>query len=60
MPDHPTPCSTKKHSHGDVPLVMSGTGIVADQSTLYSEQAARATNLRFAKGWELMHKFIEG
>ncbi len=28
-PDHPTPCGTKKHSHGMVPLVMAGTGIEA-------------------------------
>jgi 2,3-bisphosphoglycerate-independent phosphoglycerate mutase len=60
MPDHPTPCSTKKHSHGDVPFVMSGTGISADQTSSYCEQSALATSLRFAKGWELMHKFIQG
>ena len=25
-PDHPTPCTTKKHSHGSVPLLIAGTG----------------------------------
>ncbi len=59
-PDHPTPCSTKKHSHGDVPLAMSGQGIVADQASDYSERSAQATGLRFAHGWDLMNRFIQG
>jgi 2,3-bisphosphoglycerate-independent phosphoglycerate mutase len=58
-PDHPTPCSTKKHSHGMVPLVMAGTGIEADAQTTYDEAAAEASGLRFEKGWDLMDAFIK-
>lgn len=57
-PDHPTPCSTKKHSHGMVPLVMAGTGIEADQQTTYDEVAAEQSGRRFDRGWELMDAFI--
>ena len=42
MPDHPTPCSTKKHSHGMVPLVMAGTGIAPDSQVTYDERCGRS------------------
>lgn len=58
-PDHPTPCSTKKHSHGMVPLVMAGTGIDADSQSTYDEVAAEASGRRFDKGWDLMDAFIK-
>lgn len=58
-PDHPTPCSTKKHSHGMVPLVMAGTGIDPDSQTTYDEVAAEASGRRFDKGWDLMDAFIK-
>ncbi len=57
-PDHPTPCSTKKHSHGMVPLVIAGTGIEADSQTTYDEVAAEASQRRFDKGWDLMDFFV--
>ena len=57
-PDHPTPCSTKKHSHGMVPLVMAGTGIEPDSQTTYDEPSADASGRRFDKGWDLMDAFI--
>ncbi len=57
-PDHPTPCSTKKHSHGMVPLVMAGSGIEADSQSTYDEVAAEASQRRFDKGWDLMDFFV--
>lgn len=59
-PDHPTPCSTKKHSHGMVPLAMGGSGIVADGAAAYSEREAAATGLNFDRGWDLMDRFVKG
>ena len=59
-PDHPTPCSTKKHSHGMVPLAIAGSGIEADGATAYSEREAAATGLRFERGWDLMDRFVKG
>ncbi|OYP34746.1 cofactor-independent phosphoglycerate mutase [Rhodopirellula sp. MGV] len=58
MPDHPTYCSTKKHTHGMVPLVMAGDGIEPDTQTTYDEVAAEAAGTRFEKGWDLMGEFI--
>lgn len=60
MPDHPTPVSTKKHSHGWVPFTACGTGITKDGSTTYDELSAEKSGLRFKHGWELIPKFING
>jgi 2,3-bisphosphoglycerate-independent phosphoglycerate mutase len=59
MPDHPTPCETKKHSHGDVPFVIAGTGIDADNESTYDEVAASHSGFRFPKGWDLMDSFMK-
>lgn len=58
-PDHPTPCSTKKHSHGLVPLLMSGTGIEPDSQVTYSEASAAQTGWCYAKGWDLMDDLMK-
>ena len=58
-PDHPTFCSTKKHAHGMVPLVIAGTDIDADSQTTYDEIACEAAGKRFDKGWDLMNAFIK-
>lgn len=57
-PDHPTPCGTKKHSHGDVPFLIAGSGVQADEQSTYDEVAAAASGYRFAHGWDLMKPFI--
>ena len=57
-PDHPTPCGTKKHSHGMVPFVIAGSGIEADQAQTYDELAAARGSLRLEAGWDLMGRFI--
>jgi 2,3-bisphosphoglycerate-independent phosphoglycerate mutase len=58
-PDHPTPCETKKHSHGDVPFVIAGTGIEADGQSTYDEVAAAASGLHLPHGWDLMDLFMK-
>lgn len=59
LPDHPTPCSTKKHSHGFVPLAICGSGIPASGAH-YSESAAAQSARSFPHGWEMMEAFIRG
>jgi 2,3-bisphosphoglycerate-independent phosphoglycerate mutase len=54
MPDHPTPVSTKKHSHGYVPFAACGRGIRRGSSYTYDEISAAASGLAFPRGWELM------
>ena len=57
-PDHPTPIRTRTHSHGMVPLVIGGTGIVPDRFDTYDEVAAAASPLAFDEGWRLMRYFL--
>ncbi|MFM7974924.1 MAG: hypothetical protein ACKO8U_07645 [Pirellula sp.] len=45
-PDHPTPVSTKKHSHGWVPFTIAGKGIHADGSRTYDEVSAAQSDFR--------------
>ena len=58
-PDHPTRCSTKKHSHGLVPWVMCGHQIPTDDQTTYDEVSAKQSGRCFDKGWDLMDSFIQ-
>ncbi len=59
MPDHPTPVSTKKHSHGWVPFAACGSGIKPDGATTYDEVAASKSGLDFPNGWELIPSWME-
>lgn len=59
LPDHPTPCTTKKHSHGMVPLAVCGTGLSGFGDS-YNEVAAAGSPVKFANGWEMIQQFIKG
>ena len=56
-PDHPTFLSTKKHSHGNVPVAMAGSGIAADNASSYGDTTAAKSSLAFDQGWDLMRWF---
>ncbi|MEM9587703.1 MAG: 2,3-bisphosphoglycerate-independent phosphoglycerate mutase, partial [Planctomycetota bacterium] len=60
LPDHPTYCRTKKHTHGMVPLVIAGSDVTADTQTTYDEAAAESSGKRFDAGWDMMEAFIKG
>lgn len=60
MPDHPTPVSTKKHSHGWVPFAACGTGIDKDLASTYDEVAAEQSSKKFIDGWELIPRWATG
>jgi 2,3-bisphosphoglycerate-independent phosphoglycerate mutase len=57
-PDHPTFLRTKKHTHGDVPVLVAGTGVVADSASAYHDKLAAASDLAFPNGWDAMSWFI--
>jgi 2,3-bisphosphoglycerate-independent phosphoglycerate mutase len=59
LPDHPTPCSTKKHSHGMVPMAICGSGIQG-YGDAFNEAAAAGSPIRFESGWEMMQQFVHG
>ena len=58
MPDHPTPVSTKKHSHGFVPWAICGSGVTPDSHQTYDEVTAAASKYSFEKGWQLMETLV--
>jgi 2,3-bisphosphoglycerate-independent phosphoglycerate mutase len=57
-PDHPTPCRTKTHSHGFVPLAICGSGVTPDAATTYDEVTAGSSSLSFEEGWKMMSYFL--
>ncbi|WP_425615964.1 cofactor-independent phosphoglycerate mutase [Anatilimnocola sp. NA78] len=57
-PDHPTPCRTKTHSHGFVPLAICGSDVAPDAATTYDEVSAGASSLSFEEGWRMMSWFL--
>ncbi|EMB17165.1 cofactor-independent phosphoglycerate mutase [Rhodopirellula europaea] len=59
LPDHPTFCRTKKHTHGPVPLTMAGTGIESDSATTFDEISANASGWVFDPGWTMMDAYIQ-
>ncbi len=60
MPDHPTPVTTKKHSHGFVPLAVCGSDISPGNATTYDEVSADASSIAFPAGWKLMETLVRG
>jgi len=58
-PDHRTPLRTRAHAHGEVPFALAGTGIAARGQPAYDEVVAAASDFAFARGHELMRRFLE-
>ncbi len=54
MPDHPTPLSTRKHSHEPVPFAVAGPGIAQNAARRMTEAEAAATGLLFDPGYRFM------
>jgi len=57
-PDHPTFLKTKTHTHGNVPVILTGTGIQPDRFTSYGDSNAAQSELAFEEGWQAMRYFI--
>jgi 2,3-bisphosphoglycerate-independent phosphoglycerate mutase len=57
-PDHPTFISTKTHSRGHVPFLMTGSGIPAGGQSTYDEVVAAASGRAIEPGWKLMGEFL--
>jgi len=58
LSDHATPISVKSHVTDSVPIAICGKQIEPDEATVFSEKAARASALSFAKGHKIMDYFI--
>ncbi|MEM8910250.1 MAG: cofactor-independent phosphoglycerate mutase [Planctomycetota bacterium] len=60
LPDHPTFCRTKKHTHGPVPFVLAGSGVSSDAADKYDEVTADQVGQNIGDGWLLMDHLIVG
>lgn len=58
LPDHPTFCRTKTHSHGFVPLTLCGSDVEADEFSTFDEPSAHASSLSFDEGWKMIPFFL--
>ncbi|MDR2716274.1 MAG: 2,3-bisphosphoglycerate-independent phosphoglycerate mutase [Coriobacteriaceae bacterium] len=54
MPDHPTPLSTRKHSHEPVPFVVAGPGIAHNGARRMTEAQAARTGVLIDPGHAFM------
>ena len=59
LPDHYTPVSKKTHSSEWVPFVMWGRGVEPDAREVFSEDDAKASGLKFRRGFRLMERLLE-
>src|SRR5262249_11049785 len=59
-PGHRTPLRTRAHSHGAVPFAVAGTGVPCHEQPAYDEAVAAQSRLAFARGHELMPRFLAG
>lgn len=57
-PDHPTPCALKTHTHDPVPWLWAGSDILPDAARRYDEPTAGNSPLFFAKGHEMISRFL--
>jgi len=58
LPDHPTPVTTKRHSHDPVPFVLFGPGITPNGTRRLTEKEAAATGLVIDPGYHLMRTLL--
>jgi 2,3-bisphosphoglycerate-independent phosphoglycerate mutase len=59
LPDHATPISVRSHATDTIPLAICGTGVPADDIMVFSEKAARTSQVCFDKGHAIMDYFIK-
>ncbi len=59
-PCHVLPWESRKRTKDDVPFVMAGKNIMADESQKFTEITARASGLRLRKSTELMTSLMAG
>ena len=59
LPDHPTPIAVRSHTEDPVPWAMAGTGVTAVVSAPFDEESAARSDLKVARGWELMEYFLK-
>jgi len=58
LPDHPTPCTVRDHTHDPVPFAMAGKGVASILTLPFTEDAAANSDLHITRGCDLMEYFL--
>ena len=58
LPDHPTPCDIKTHTHEPVPYCFYHKSIKSKSLKTYSEKNAKETKNHFHTPWDLLKTFL--
>ncbi len=58
LPDHPTPCAIKTHTHDPVPFTIYYPGIEADKTEVYDEFDAKKGDFGLLYGSEFIKTFL--
>ena len=58
LPDHPTPCDIKTHTHEPVPFCIYHPGIINPSKLPYNEFTAKTTQDHFETPWGLLSHFL--
>jgi 2,3-bisphosphoglycerate-independent phosphoglycerate mutase len=60
LPDHPTPCACRTHTHAPVPFALAGSGVPRQSGSVFNESTARETGVLVEPGHLLMDHFVRG
>ena len=58
LPDHPTPCALRTHTHDPIPFIIYRPGDEADAVEMYDEESAKSGAFRTLKGNEFIKAFL--
>ena len=58
LPDHPTPCTVRDHTHDPVPFAMAGKDVASILTAPFTEDSAANSDLHIARGCDMMEYFL--
>ena len=58
LPDHPTPCALRTHTHDAIPFIIYRPGEEPDSVEKYDEESAKAGAFGMLKGDEFIKAFL--
>ncbi len=58
LPDHPTPCAIKTHTHEPVPFCFYHANYQTPSKKVYTEKTSKETSVRFHTPWDLLTTFL--
>jgi len=59
LPDHPTPCAIRTHTHDPVPFAVAGSDLKRGAGRAFTEDEARRTGVFVEEGHTLMRRFVK-